>query len=183
MRKRIAAVAAATLVLPLLGCSGEETSGEVDVSAADPTVCETEPGSDPCTFGQTAIYKDSVRSGEVVLEITVEAPIEFEPSDGAIVAYDLPLHPVNIYFPITVVNKSDSNVEDTMLLTQATNAEQGAYDGILQVSDEEIESHLSLPAPGDTLTVKDGWSMTTLEGVEYTLDVDGQAGYTVTFTE
>ncbi|MGD8202436.1 PASTA domain-containing protein [Ornithinimicrobium sp. W1679] len=154
-----------------------------DTPGADPRACETKPGGDPCTFGQTAIYRDTVRSGRVVLEITVKTPVEFEPSDDASVAYDLPLHPVNIYFPVTVTNKSDSGVDDTMLLTQATNAEQGAYDGILEVSDAEINSSLSLPAPGDTLTVNHGWSMTTLDGVEYALSVDGQAGYTVKFTE
>ena len=34
---------------------------------------------------------------------------------------------------------------------------------------------------GKTLTVKEGWNMTTLDGVQYSLSIDGQAGYTVEF--
>ena len=40
-------------------------------------ICDTSPSGEPCKFGQTAIYSDKVRSGEVELEITVGEPVEF----------------------------------------------------------------------------------------------------------
>jgi hypothetical protein len=128
-----------------------------------------------------------VRSGDVQLEITVGAPVEFKLSKDAIIPYDLPPQPVNVYFPITVKNTSpELALHQSSVLTQATNAEQGAYDGIRTVSDGDVDSYAlagfgELP-PGKSLSVKEGWSMTTLEGVEFSLSIDGQAGYTIKFT-
>ncbi|WP_283476600.1 hypothetical protein [Rhodococcus sp. H29-C3] len=157
-------------------------------SSADPMICDTtDPWSlrDPCTFGQTAIYSDKVRSGQVQLEITVGPPVEFTPSENAITAYDLPLGPVSVYFPVTIKNTSPELVESS-ILTHVSNAEQGEYDGIREVSDGDIDSFTvsnagSLPV-GESLSVKEGWSMATLDGVEYSLSIDGLSGYTIEFT-
>lgn len=113
------------------------------------------------------------------------APVEFTPSEDAIILDDRPLQPVSVYFPITIKNVSPDSTNPTMVHAQATNAEQDEYDDIREVSDGDIglrsvTSVLSLPA-NESLSVKEGWNMTTLEGVEYSLRIDGLAGYTVTF--
>ncbi|MCJ0894373.1 hypothetical protein O4160_13575 [Rhodococcus sp. IEGM 1401] len=161
---------------------------EAELSPADPMICDTtgiELFPEPCKFGQTAIYSRKVRSGQVQLEITVGAPVEFIMSEDARIPYDLPPQPVSVYFPVTVKNTSPDSTMPDMVSTQATNAEQGAYDGIREVRDGDVglrsvTSALSLPV-GETLTVKEGWNMTTLDGVQYSLSIDGQAGYTVEF--
>lgn len=88
-------------------------------SVPDLTVCETGPLTRSCKFGQTAVYSDTVRGGEVKLEITVGEPVEFTPSEAASVALDRPIQPVNVYFPITIRNLSPALPESTLFLTQA----------------------------------------------------------------
>jgi len=155
-------------------------------SSADPMICETSPGAEPCTFGQTAIYSAKTRPGEVKLEITVGAPVEFTLSQDAIIPHGLPPQPVSVYFPITVKNTSPELAVQSWISTQATNAEQGAYDGVREVSDGDVESFAvsgagGLPV-GESLSVKEGWNMATLEGVEFRLSIDGLAGYDIKFT-
>lgn len=155
-------------------------------SSADPMMCDTSPRGNRCKFGQTAIYSDKVRSGEVKLEITVGAPVEFTLSEDARIPNNLPPQPLSVYFPITVKNTSPDSTMPTMVHTQATNAEQGARAGIWEVRDGDvglrsITSALSLPV-GESLSVKEGWNMATLEGVEYRVKIDGLAGYSITFT-
>lgn len=166
--------------------SPASTSGEgaEPSSSADPMICDTSPSGEPCKFGQTAIYSDKVRSGEVKLEITVGEPVEFTLSNDAIIPHGLPPQPVSVYFPITV--KNSSSVRPSMINTQATNAQQGEYDGVREVSDGDVESFavsgaLGLPV-GQSLSVKDGWNMATVVGVEYRISIDGLAGYDIKFT-
>lgn len=157
-------------------------------SSADPMICDTtrlELFPEPCKFGQTAIYSRKVRSGQVQLEITVGAPVEFTPSQDARIPYGRPQQPVSIYFPVTVKNVSPDSTMPSSVSTQAINAEQGAYDGIQEVRDGEVglrsvTSALDLPV-GESLSAKEGWNMTTLDGVEYSLSIDGQSGYTIKF--
>lgn len=153
-------------------------------SSVDPMICETKPGGDPCKFGQTAIYSDKVRSGEVKLEITVGAPVEFTPSGNASTLYDRPLEPVNVYFPVTIKNISPK-LAVGMIHGRATNAEQGETD-TKSVSDGDVDSFgvgraVGMPV-GESISVKDGWSMTTLKGVEFRVNVSGLSGYSITFT-
>lgn len=154
-------------------------------SSVDPMICDTTGlFSDPCKFGQTAIYSKKVRSGEVKLEITVGAPVEFTLSENAIIAYDLPPQPVSVYFPITVKNTSP-DLAVSMIHTQATNAEQGEYD-VREVSDGDVDAFaisevMRLPM-GETLSIKEGWNMATLEGIEYRVKINGLSGYTIKFT-
>lgn len=190
MRSRITVGVAASLAASLIlaGCGFSEDmldEGADETTPTDPMICETKADfmPEPCAFGQTAIYVDTVRSGEVRLEITVGEPVEFDPSPEAHIVYDLPPGPVNVYFPVTIKNKSDDSVESVLILTQATNAQQGQYDGIQQISDGDIESFISIPAPGEEASSKHGWSMDTKDGIEYDLDIDGQSGYSVTFAE
>lgn len=156
-------------------------------SSADPMICDTtnrELFAEPCKFGQTAIYSDKVRSGQVQLEITVGAPVEFIPSEDAWTLYDLPLGPVNIYFPVTIKNTSpELALPQSSISTQATNAEQGQYDGIRAVSDGDVDSlggFDELPV-GKSISVKKGWSMATLDGVQFSLSINGLSGYTIDF--
>lgn len=182
---RIAIVLTSALVgVTLAGCSDASLTEEAEPEAsAEPLICHVEASflPDPCRFVQTAIYIDTVRGGEVRLEITVGKPVEFEPGPDAHIAYDLEPGLVNVYFPVTIKNTSDASVDSIMLLTQATNSEQGAYDGIQGISDGDISSGIGVPEHGQEKTWKHGWSMDTLTGIEYELDIDGQAGYTVTF--
>lgn len=155
-------------------------------STADSMICETTPGGDPCKFGQTAIYRDSVRTGEVELEITVGAPVEFEPSEDAFIMYDRPPQQVSVYFPVTIKTIKNTSPESAAdIIPGVTNAEQGA-DGIEPVSDGDIDvfavRHAEGMPVGESVSVKDGWTMATLDGVEYTLRIDGLAGYAITFT-
>ncbi|GAA1054048.1 hypothetical protein [Dietzia natronolimnaea] len=165
---------------PTLECEAEPSP------SADPMICETSPGGEPCRFGQTAIYSDEVRAGEVRLEISVGEPVKFTPSDEAWVLYDRPLQPVSVYLPVTVKNTSPALALQSWIHSQATNAQQGEYDGIQSVSDGDIESVAfgeidGLPV-GESVSVKDGWNMATLEGIEYRLSIDGLAGYDIKFT-
>lgn len=162
--------------------------------SADPMICDTtDPWSrgGPCTFGQTAIYSDTRRDlSEVRLEITVGAPVEFALSEDAIIDSNQPPYPVSVYFPVTVKNISPDSAMPSSVSTQATNAEQGKYSGkyvgIQEVRDGDVglrsvTSALDLPV-GETLSVKEGWNMTTLDGVEYILSIDGLGGYDIEFT-
>lgn len=153
-------------------------------SSADPMICETGPLADPCKFGQTAVYSDTVRSGVVRLEITVGAPVEFTPSEDARTLYDRPLQPVTLYFPVTIKNTSPDLLE-TLILTHVANAEQGesstqsVNDG--DIGRPSVSGGGYLPL-GESLGVKDGWAMATLDGIEYSLSMDGLSGYTIEFT-
>lgn len=156
-------------------------------SSADPMICDTTGlFRDPCKFGQTAIYSDTLprQRGERKLEITVGAPVEFQPSENAQLRYDHPPQPVNVYFPVTIKNTSPELAVD-WIFGQATNAEQGAT-GTAFVSDGDIEGLAvagmeGMPV-GESMSVKDGWSMATLEGVEYSVNIDGLSGYDIKFT-
>ncbi|NKT14603.1 hypothetical protein GS495_16070 [Rhodococcus hoagii] len=156
-------------------------------SSADAMICDTTGlFSDPCKFGQTAICSRRARSGELQLEITVGAPVELELSEFAIIPFDLPRNPVSVYFSITVKNTSPESATPSMILTQATNAEQGTHGGIWNVSDGDVDSFavsrgVGMPV-GESLSVKGGWNMARLEGVEYSLSINGLAGYTIKFT-
>lgn len=151
-------------------------------SSADPMICDRRLGRSPCKFGQTAIYSDTVWSGEVKLEITVGAPVEFTPSEDASTLYYRPLQPVSVYFPVTVKNTSPE-LAVGWIHGQATNAEQGES-STATVSDIDsfaVGRAEGMPV-GESMSVKDGWTMKTLEGVEYRVKIDGLAGYTIKFT-
>lgn len=167
---------------------GEVAPSEHDAElspAVDSAVCETSPGGEPCKFGQTAIYRDKVRSGIVDLEITVGSPVEFTLSNDAIIPHGLPPQAVNVYFPVTI--KSNSDVPPSSFITKVVNAQQGEYDGIRNVSDGDVDSFAESRAlglhAGQSIDIKSGWSMATLEGVEYRVSISGLSGYTIKFMQ
>lgn len=53
------------------------------------------------------------------------------------------------------------------------------------MSDGEISGILTFDslAPGQSVTIRNGWSMSTLDGVELEIDIDGLQGYSITFTQ
>lgn len=121
------------------------------------------------------------------LEITVLEPVEFAPSAEALffdnLATKQPALPVNVYFPITITNASPKLTrESSFVFSQATNVSEGEYD-TLSVSDGEISSILAFDplAPGQSVKIMNGWSMSTLDGVEFEVDIDGLQGYSITF--
>ena len=145
--------------------------------------------SSTCTFGQTAIYSDSTRDGEMVLEITVLPPVEFTPSGNAVFfdsfANQQTAEPVNIYFPITIKNISPTLArDDDFIFTHATNADEGDHE-VLSISDGEVSSYVEFEplAPGDSYSFNSGWSMSTLEGVELVVSIDGLSGHSISFTK
>ena len=52
-------------------------------SATTEANCAMLGASGDCTFGQTVVYTDTTREGEVALEITVLDPVQFTPSSSA----------------------------------------------------------------------------------------------------
>lgn len=157
-------------------------------SPTDEASCEMLGASADCTFGQTVVYADATREGEVALEITVLDPVEFTPSSGARFwnsrATQMPGLPVSIYFPVTVKNVSGQDREGSFIFTQATNVDEGETE-VLSVSDGDVNSgvNFDILAPGESYTFNDGWSMSSLDGLEYEISIDGLAGSTVTFTK
>lgn len=147
---RNAALAVSMIPLALLvGCgspeveSGDQKSATtVDGSSASSSpspspdvapVCETASLSDPCIFGQTAIYSDTVGGEEMRLEITVLDPVAFTPTTAAVyfdnLATEQPALPVNVYFPVTIKNVSPALDRDSsFVFSQATNEAEGEYD-------------------------------------------------------
>ena len=159
----------------------------VSVPSASPSpsangTCDTD-----CTFGQTAIYEDSVDAGDMQLEITVLAPIEFTPSAGAqfltSFANATGAKPMNVYFPVTIKNVSPSLPRtDDFVFMHATNAKEGETDAV-SVSDGDVTSYVQFDdlAPGQSVTIKSGWSMSTLDRVKFKVSIDGLDGHSIEF--
>lgn len=192
MRCRSTLVGAILLsALLLAGCSKSASLGDTeDAPATSPavsTACDSSYSTD-CTFGQTALYSDTSRDGEVRLEITVGEPIEFRPTADARftnnMATAVDAQPVNVYFPVTIKNVSpELTRESGFVFGDASNSEQGEYD-VATVDDGDTKAFLSFDplAPGQSVQLKNGWSMSTLDGVEYKVSIDGLDGHSVTFT-
>lgn len=182
--------------LLLTGCSRLATSAESEQTLAvspDPTetasaTCDASYSTD-CVFGQTALYSDTSREGEMRLEITVGEPVEFQPSSEARFTNNMATavdpQTVNVYFPVTIKNvSSELTRESGFVFGHATNEEQSEYDVAAIDDGDAIKAFLSFTAlaPGQSVELKNGWSMSTLDGVEYEVSIDGLSGHTVTFT-
>lgn len=156
-------------------------------SATAEANCATLGASADCTFGQTVVYADTTREGDVALEITVLDPVEFTPSSSAIFwssrATQMPGLPISVYFPVRIKNVAGHDREGSFIFTQATNVDEGETE-VLSVSDGDVNSGVSFDtlAPGESYTFNDGWSMSSLDGLEYEISIDGLAGGAVTFT-
>ncbi|SDT39872.1 hypothetical protein SAMN04489721_3463 [Agromyces flavus] len=123
------------------------------------------------------------------LEITVLHPVEFTLSGDAMVfdnfANQQEAKMMNVYFPVTIKNVSpELTRDDNFVFTRATNVDEGEYD-VLSVSDEEIDSVVQFEdlAPGQSVELKSGWSMSTLDAVQFEVDIDGLSGYSITFEQ
>lgn len=183
--------------LVLAGCSKLATNAESEEALAmspDPTetaaaaTCDASYSTD-CVFGQTAVYSDTSREGEMRLEITVGEPVEFQPSSEARFTNNratvVDPQTVNVYFPVTIRNVSSELARESgFVFGHATNEEQSKYDVAAVDDGDAIKAFLSFSplAPGQSVELKNGWSMSTLDGVEYEVSIDGLSGHTVTFT-
>lgn len=182
--------------LLLAGCSklavnaeNEETLAVTpDATESAPATCDASYSTD-CVFGQTALYSDTSREGEMRLEITVGEPVEFQPSAEARftnnMATAVDAQAVNVYFPVTIKNVSpELTRESGFVFGHATNDDQGEYDVATVDDGDAVKSFLSFAplAPGQSVELKNGWSMSTLDGVEYEVSIDGLSGHTVTFS-
>lgn len=150
--------------------------------------CDTSDTSD-CVFGQTAIYSDTVDEGELRLEITVLAPVKFCPSKDATFfddfANEKEPQAVNVYFPVTIKNVSAAaTLDSSYLFTHATNRDQDESD-VLSIVADGFEGTLDLKdlAPGKSVSLKDAWSMSTLDEVQLEISINGLAGYSIDFQE
>lgn len=168
------------------GRSETSAGSNAEPSQEDSQICDPRPGFATCKFGQTAIYSDKTRSGEVQLEITVGEPVQFTPSPNArSVPSDRPLGPVNVYFPTTIRNAAAIPIHSNFL-TKSGNATQSPYD-IHNVYDEGLGednlNRLDGLTPGQSMTFTEAFTMDTLSGIEYEIRVDGLSGYSITFTQ
>ncbi|MEV8358927.1 hypothetical protein [Microbacterium sp. NPDC076895] len=165
----------------------ELATNEPASGTADDAECSMSGASANCTFGQTVLYTDETREGEVALEITVHEPVSFTPSNDATFwnsrATQVPALPVNVYFPVTITNVADEDRGSDFIFTQATNAIEGETE-MLSVSDGDVLDYprFDALAPGATYSFNNGWSMSTLDGIEFEVSIDGLAGGRVTFT-
>lgn len=179
--------------LMLSGCSPASGSApearpdaEQTSTAEAPATCDAFYSAD-CLFGQTAIYSDTGREGEMRLEITVREPIEFQPTADARftnnMATAVDAQGINVYFPVTIKNVSPELAREAgFVFGDATNSNQGEYD-VATIDDGDVKGVLSFDplAPGESIDLKNGWSMSTLDGVAYEVSIDGLAGHSVTF--
>lgn len=165
----------------------EASSARPSPDAAANAECSMSGASTECKFGQTVIYTDTTRKGDVALEITVQEPVSFTPSSSATFwnsrAAQVPALPVSIYFPVTIKNVATQDRDSSFIFTQATNTNEGETD-VLTVSDGDVASYVSFDtlAPGESYSFNNGWAMSTLDGLEFEVSIDGLAGGRVTFT-
>ena len=165
----------------------EASSARPSPDAAANAECSMSGTSAECKFGQTVIYTDTTREGDVALEITVQEPVSFAPSSSATFwnsrAAQVPALPVSIYFPVTIKNVATRDRDSSFIFTQATNTNEGETD-VLAVSDGDVASYVSFDtlAPGESYSFNNGWTMSTLDGLEFEVSIDGLAGGRVTFT-
>jgi hypothetical protein len=141
------------------GCSLESSSPKAKAHRrGDPTHLK---------FGETAHYKGHYGA----LEVTVSAPEAFDPSDDAQVfdnfANEVDPKPVNVFFTVSIKNVSKRTFDGHEVLT--TKVEDPAGNSIVDRGiDGLLVDGLRGLAAGDSITVKDGWSLpSSADNIEY----------------
>jgi hypothetical protein len=150
---------------------------------------ETEDGD--LTFGETARFRSTAGDNDIPLEITVESPVPFTPSEAATVfdarAYAVregQLYETNVYFTVTIRNLSTSQAFSPDFVFSDV-AGTGADDQVSTVVEGDVVGMTGWPqeiAPGGSFTLKDGYSVKDATAIEYTFDIDGLAGRSFYFS-
>jgi hypothetical protein len=145
-------------------------------------------------FGQTAYFISRAGGSNTPLEFTVSAPQQFRLSRNAILfEADSPVtmrgkrQPVNVYFTVTVKNTSKTESWDADFLFSSVTG-TGDDDVVSEVRDGDVDTVSSIGngrdlRPGESATVKDGFSVRTADDIQYELDVDGLAGQSFYWTK
>lgn len=152
---------------------------------ATPNVCKEKSTGQKCAFDQIAEF--TARAGwdpEKKVEITVAKPTPFTPVAGS--SFDGPKRAQNVVFTITIKNLSKGTAwSDPVILPYL---ESGGKDGSqIYVGDYCCggeKSGMLWPdkiRPGETVTVRDEWSVEDLSDIAYELKIEGQAGHSITF--
>lgn len=158
------------------------TSGSRDTALdrppAPPSLRAREQGSgslcanQTCTFGQTARFTATSGAGPSrLIEITVAPPAPYAPTlevEGA--------QAENVSFAITLKNLSSSGTWDPLILTEV---ESAGLDG-RQIFVDCLDCIDVLP--GQSVLVRDTWSLQNASDTELTLRIDGLAGYPITWS-
>ncbi len=144
------------------------------------------------TFGETARFRSTAGNNDIPLEITVESPVSFTPSEAATVfdaraalgGREGSLHETTVYFTVTIRNLSTSEAFSPDFVFSDV-AETGADDQVSEVMEGDVVGMAGWPqevAPGGSFTLKDGYSVQDATAIEYTLDIDGLAGRSFYFS-
>jgi hypothetical protein len=144
------------------------------------------------TFGETARFRSTAGNNDIPLEITVESPVSFTPSQAATVfdaraalgGREGSLHETTVYFNVTIRNLSTSEAFSPDFVFSDV-AETGADDQVSEVVEGDVVGMTGWPqevAPGGSFTLKDGYSVKDATAIEYTLDIDGLAGRSFYFS-
>ena len=181
----------AVLTLLLSGCGASKSVSTASAAGKSPEVaCEVSWRSEKCFFGQTAIYEDKRRGGDLVrLEIRVEPPKKFTPSKDAHISPheiggDTKVGPDSVYFTVSIKNIFEKAVlGQSDVLLDATSAKDSDYD-VRTVNDGDIQSYWEGNLkPGWKKTIKIGWNFTDSTKPQFDVRIDGLSGRTATFTE
>lgn len=189
--------------LLLTGCSAVEdttpkdseppasTGGQKPQETTEPeeSNCEASWGSIDCTFGQTALYEDSRRSGETVkLEITVKAPQAFRPSKDADYAIatlggETTPGPDNLYFDVTIKNESKVETLHKSDIQIVANSALDSDSDVRYILDKRVDDFWDAELkPGQSATMRSGWNFSDATDPEFNVRVDGLGGNTAKFT-
>lgn len=146
-------------------------------------------------FGQTGRYLHGYGRPypEVPLEFTVSEPIAFKPSKNAkytdVFGFPYggegPHQPANVYFTVTLTNTSKDETYDVTV--RASVSKSGDDEEQSYVEDGDIGKFWDLDTgddldPGESVTVRDGWSLKNADDVRYELRIDGVGGDSFYFT-
>ncbi len=184
-------------VAPPTAADGNSSPGEVVAptkpSEPVPSATAWEETKDAhLTFSETARFRSTAGNDDIPLEITVESPVSFTPSEAAIVfdaravvgGQQASLHEANIYFTVTIRNLSTSEAFSPDFVFSDV-AETGADDRVSTILDGDVVGMTGWPqeiAPRASFTLKDGYSVKGATAIEYTLDIDGLAGRSFYFS-
>lgn len=199
MGKCISSTLMLTFALVVSACGGAESPisdgvttksapGTRAPTAASPQESEDAAGSracgDNCKFGQVAEFTARAGSGpDRPIEISVAAPVTFDPSDRS--GVEGATQAENVYFLITLTNLSDTEPWSPTILSSAASggvdASQIYTDGRCCGGPDSGKLWPDKVPPGKTVTVRDEWSLKDVGNVRLTLDIDGLAGDSINF--
>lgn len=166
----------------------EQRTAEPEVNAED-TTCNIDEKFGKCFYGQTAIYKDSRRSGDqVLLEITVQEPREFKPgSDARFATKTLggtqEQGADNLYFDISIRNLSEKAILGRSDVELAANSATDGDSHVRTVQDDKVKAYWdAILQPGQSSTMRSGWNFNNGTKPTFKVRIDGLGGNSVTFS-